>query len=164
MSRSVRSKAVAATSLATGACLALSCPGIAAIALGGRGLDTANTARTLSAYDTVHLHLVRSSGAEIVEEGSAHGTLVGSVRGRFNVGPTVTAVFTIHLRGGGSISGRGEGTLHNGHGGYESFGGTLSITGGTGRYSHARGRGGFYGTLNRATEAMVVQTTGKLSY
>ena len=42
--------------------------------------------------------------------------------------------------------------------------GSLKVTGGTGRYKHAHGSGGLYGAINRKTDALTVQTTGKLSY
>jgi hypothetical protein len=40
----------------------------------------------------------------------------------------------------------------------------MTVTRGTGRYRYARGKGAFYGTLNRSTYAAVMQTTGTLSY
>jgi hypothetical protein len=52
----------------------------------------------------------------------------------------------------------------HGSGRYESFHGWLLATGGTGSYSHARGRAGFYGVLDRKTYNMTVQTIGTLSY
>jgi hypothetical protein len=79
-----------------------------------------------------------------------------------SIGATLTANFTIYA-GGGTITGRGTGKPH-GSGTYESFAGTLVATGGTGRYAHAHGHGGFYGTFDRKNYALTVQTTGKLSY
>jgi hypothetical protein len=40
----------------------------------------------------------------------------------------------------------------------------LTITHGTGRYGRAHGHGGFYGVINRANDAVTVQTTGTLAY
>ena len=40
----------------------------------------------------------------------------------------------------------------------------MTISHGTGRYAHAHGHGGFYGTVDRHNDALVVQTTGQLSY
>lgn len=128
-----------------------------------RGQGVARVAHSLSATDTARLHLVKSSGAAVVEEGRAAGTLPGTLRAYLNVGATVTASFTIYVKGGGSLKGQGSGRL-KGRASEPSYGGTMTITGGTGRYSHARGRGGFYGTLNRSSYALVVQTTGTLSY
>jgi hypothetical protein len=81
----------------------------------------------------------------------------------FNIGPAVSASFTIYVRGGGTIKGYGTGSPH-GSGTYESFAGSLKATGGTGRYSHAHGHAGLYGVFNRRTYAITVQTTGRLSY
>lgn len=124
---------------------------------------TDRATRTMSATNAAHLHLVSNSGSALVEEGSIRGSLDGRVTARFNVGATVYGNFTIDLTQGGWITGRGSGILHNG-GLYQSFGGTLIITGGGGPYAHAHGHGGFYGTINRRTYAMTVQTTGTLDY
>jgi hypothetical protein len=121
------------------------------------------SSRELNVRDEGHLHMVSESGSRIAEEGPVTGTLPGSVRVRFIIGPTVTASFTIYPHGGGSISGNGSGTLHS-SGLYSSFGGSMSVTHGTGRYTHARGSGGFYGVINRRTLALTVQTIGKLRY
>jgi hypothetical protein len=109
------------------------------------------------------LHLTGTSGELIEEEGPATGALPGKVRVRFVVGTAVTGSFTIYPRGGGSINGHGSARLHS-TGTYASFGGTLTVSRGSGRYAHARGSGGLYGTVNRHTDALVVQTTGRLSY
>lgn len=124
--------------------------------------NTARVARVLSATDTAHLHYIKASGSLLLEEGRATGTLPGTMRVRLNVGPTLSGSFTITTRFG-SIKGRGSATPH-GSGTVESFAGTLVASGGTGRYTHAHGRAGLYGTFNRGTYALTVQTTGKLSY
>jgi hypothetical protein len=79
------------------------------------------------------------------------------------IGPTTTGNFTIYVRGGGTIKGHGTATMH-GSGIYESFSGTLVVTGGSGRYAHAHGRAGLYGTFDRKAYALLVQTTGRLAY
>jgi hypothetical protein len=119
--------------------------------------------RSLTANDEAHLHYVSESGSNLAEEGTAIGSLPGTVKVRFTIGAVVEASFTIYPRGGGSLSGHGSGTLHL-SGIYASFGGTMSVSSGTGRYGHARGTGGFYGVINRNTSASVVQTRGTLSY
>ena len=136
--------------------------GVSSSAAGDPQTLRARTARTLNVSDTAHLHDVKSAGSALLEEGNATGGLPGPVKVRFVVGATVSASFTIYAHGG-SISGHGAGTLHS-SGVYASFGGTMTVSHGTGRYAHARGRGGFYGTINRNTYAVTVQTTGKLSY
>ncbi len=122
----------------------------------------ARAARTLKATDTAHLHYVSASGSLLYEEGRASGTLPGSMRVHFNVGATLSGSFTIYTRGG-TIRGHGEATPH-GSGVYESFAGSLVAKGGTGRYAHAHGRAGLYGTFNRNSYALAVQTTGTLFY
>lgn len=127
-----------------------------------RGLLTARSARTLNATDTAHLRYKEGSGSLLDEEGSATGTLPGRMRARCNIGATFTASFTIYARGG-TINGRGAATP-SGSGRYESFSGLLVVKSGTGRYAHAHGTAKLYGTFDRKTLAIVVQTVGKLSY
>ncbi len=119
-------------------------------------------ANTLRATDTAHLHYISASGSLLYEEGRASGTLPGSMRVHFDVSSTLSGSFTIYTREG-SIRGHGEATPH-GAGVYESFAGTLVVTGGTGRYAHAHGRTGLYGTFDRENYGLLVQTTGTLAY
>jgi hypothetical protein len=128
----------------------------------GEGARRAHDARTLNVTDTAHLRYVRSSGSALVEEGAATGGLPGTVKVSIDVGATVSASFAIYAHGG-SLIGEGSGKLH-GTGVYASFGGSMTVSRGTGRYAHAHGHGGFYGTINRNTYALTVQTTGALSY
>jgi hypothetical protein len=122
----------------------------------------ARAANILRASDTAHLHYVSASGSLLFDEGRATGTLPGSMRVHLNLGTTFTGSFTIYASGG-SIVGRGSAAPH-GSGTYESFSGTLTVTGGTGRYVHAHGRGGLYGTFDRENYALVIKTTGSLTY
>jgi hypothetical protein len=124
----------------------------------------AHLARTLSVTDTGHLHLVHRGGEYITEEGKATGTIPGRVRAYLIVGSTVVAKFTIYTSAG-TISGVGSGKP-KGRSEEPSFAGKMTVSHGTGRYKHAHGHGGFYGTinLNPNNYKMVVQTTGTLSY
>ncbi len=126
-------------------------------------LPTARAAHVLNVKDGGHLHEVRSSGAELEEEGPVSGTIPGKVKVSFDIGATVTAKFTIYANGGGSISGTGGGALHS-TSVYSSFGGSLKVTGGSGRYAHAHGTGTLSGQINRKTYALTVQADGKLYY
>ncbi|HYM53827.1 MAG TPA: hypothetical protein VES97_00580 [Solirubrobacteraceae bacterium] len=135
---------------------------LAADAPGSERSARAHQARVVNATDKASLHYIRSSGSRLFEEGSASGTLPGSMRVYCNIGATFTASFTIYTRRG-SIVGRGTATPR-GSGVYESFAGSLVATGGTGIYVHAHGQAGLYGVLNRRTYALTVQTTGRLSY
>ena len=122
----------------------------------------AREARTLKITDTADMRYLSGSGSLLHESGSASGTLPGSMKADCAIGATLTADFTIYTSGG-TIKGRGTAKPH-GSGTYESFAGTLVATGGTGRYAHAHGNGGFYGTFDRKNYALTVQTTGTLSY
>jgi hypothetical protein len=131
------------------------------------GADTAVTRRAraahaLKASDTAHLRYLSASGSLLLEEGQTSGTLPGKMRAHVNVGSTFTGSFVTYTRYG-TIVGHGRATPH-GSGTYESFSGTLVVTGGSGRYAHAHGTAGLYGTFNRENYAFVVQTTGTLLY
>jgi len=138
----------------------------AAIVAAGPGVLTpagmAIAARALKATDTAHLHYISAAGSLLFEEGGASGTIPGSMRVHFDVGATFSGSFTIYTRGG-TIKGHGTATPH-GSGVYESFAGTLVVSGGSGRYAHAHGRAGLYGTFDRDSYGLVVQTTGTLVY
>jgi hypothetical protein len=126
---------------------------------------SAHMSRTLKATDEAQMHYVkhRSSSSRLFEEGTAHGTLPGSMNAYCSLGATFVSSFTIYTNGG-TINGHGTATPHAGGGLYESFAGTLTVTSGTGRYVHAHGHAGLYGTFDRRTYALIVQTTGSLSY
>jgi hypothetical protein len=122
----------------------------------------AHAARTISGTDTAHLSLIHQDEMRLYEEGPTTGALPGHMRATLIVGSTFQGSCTIYTSGG-SISGRGVATPH-GTGRYQSFRGSLDITGGSGRYRGARGRTGLYGTFDRRTFALIVQTTGRFSY
>lgn len=134
-----------------------------ATAAAGRPSARAHTSRVLKTTDTAKLHYIPPAhGALLFEEGTATGTLPGRMRASVDIGATTSGSFTIYTRYG-EIKGHGSASMH-GSGLYQSFAGTLVATGGTGRYAHARGHAGLYGTFDRRTYALVVQTTGSLSY
>ncbi len=138
-------------------------PRSAAVPRAAQAPPVARAAQVLNVKDEGHLHSVRSSGSELVEEGPVSGTIPGKVKVSFNIEATVTAKFTIYANGGGSISGHGGGALHSTNV-YSTFGGSLTVTGGSGRYAHAHGNGTLSGAINRKTYALTVQTAGKLYY
>jgi len=123
-----------------------------------------HVARVQSVMDSAHLQLVSADGNTLVEKGRASGTLPGTVEVSLTLGDrTATSSFTIRSSGG-TISGHGKGTLTPGKGGYDSFGGSVVVARGTGRFRGVSGKGGLYGSIYRATDAMSVQVTGKLRY
>lgn len=122
----------------------------------------AHAAHALKASDTARLHYISASGSLLLEEGRATGTLPGSMKVRMLVGARFTGSFTLYVRGG-AIRGHGS-ALPKGSGVYESFSGSLSASGGSGRFRNARGSARLYGTFNRNTYALVIQTVGTLYY
>jgi hypothetical protein len=129
---------------------------------GAQHRATAHIAHVLNGNDDASLHLVHSSGSQLFEEGHASGALPGSMHADVEVGATLTGTFTLYTHQG-QIRGRGNAKPH-GTGRYQSFGGTMTITGGTGRYLHAHGSGGFYGEFDRRTYNVTIQTRGRFSY
>jgi hypothetical protein len=128
-------------------------------ALGAKARAAARSERLVI---TAHLRYVDAKGSYLIEEGSASGPLAGPVKARLRVTADISGSFTFYPRGG-TISGSGVGTLHE-SGRYTSFGGTVKVLGGTGRYAHARGGGRLYGVYDRDTLDVTIQTTGSLSY
>jgi hypothetical protein len=124
----------------------------------------ARSSRVLNATDTAHLKYnpKYSEGATLVEEGSANGSLPGKMRARLKIEGTFSGTFVL-TTSGGTIKGRGS-AKPSGSGRYESFRGSLMVTGGTGRYSHAHGTAGLYGVFDRVKYQVTVQTTGSISY
>ncbi|MGH2880440.1 MAG: DUF2600 family protein [Solirubrobacteraceae bacterium] len=122
----------------------------------------AHSARSLRASDEAHLRYVSASGSTLYETGRATGTLPGSMRAHMTIGPTFSGSFTIYASGG-TIAGHGTATPH-GVGVYESFAGSVTLTGGSGRFRHATGSAKLYGTFNRNTYALLIQTEGTLHY
>ncbi|HTA05021.1 MAG TPA: hypothetical protein VK774_01535, partial [Solirubrobacteraceae bacterium] len=117
--------------------------------------EPAHAARTLSVKDEGHLKLVHSSGSLLIDEGPASGTLPGRTRVQFvyKGEPTVSATITVFGHAG-SVTAHGNGRLSSPTSVSPSFSGTLTITGGSGRYAGARGAGRLYGVFNRRTYAM----------
>jgi hypothetical protein len=122
----------------------------------------AHAARSLRGTAEARLHLVKAEGSRLIEEGPVSGAITGSARGDLVTGAAFKADFTIHTRAG-SISGEGRAAPH-GAGRYQSFAGSFTVTGGSGRYAHINGRAGLYGVFDRRTDSVVIQTTGKLNY
>ena len=122
----------------------------------------AHAARTISGADSAHLHLLHQDESLLFEEGKATGVLPGQMRAQLTVAQQYSGTCTIYTTGG-SITGHGVATPH-GTGRFQSFNGTLSITGGTGRFRRAHGHTGLYGTFDRRTFSLVIQTTGNFSY
>lgn len=123
----------------------------------------AQAARTIDVSQTAQLRLVRKSGSVLYEQGTASGTLPGSVSARFIVTVLkVTGQVTFYPRGG-SITFDVEGFPRS-TGINARFAGTMTIAKGTGRYANARGAASFNGIVNRRSWAASVSATGRMRY
>lgn len=125
----------------------------------------AHTARVVGVREEGRLRFLADNATQIVDEGHVSGTIPGRARVYFayNGNPSVSARFTIHAAGG-SISGIGHCRLSNPTSPTPSFRGALAITGGSGRYAHARGSGELFGVFHRRGYALVIQAIGRLRY
>lgn len=108
-------------------------------------------AKTINVVERATLGLVRQSGSTIDLKGRVSGTLSGPVLARFNVRLLeVTGLVTIYPKGGGSLSFSVRGYARSAAV-RARFSGTVKVTGGTGRWARARGKGTFSGVVNRRT-------------
>lgn len=138
------------------------------LALGAGVSDAAGpvavASRTVSLNESGNLHLTSHKGFTLNEQGSASGTVRGTIYIHLNVSSTnrVTAEVNIYPHNG-SLTGHGSASYRVA-GSYASFSGTLSIVRGTGSYSHAHASGlRFTGTIQRKTDAVTVRLSGPLS-
>ena len=140
--------------------------GVAGLGVGSSSAAGRNAvaARTLSLNETGHLHRTSSSGLKLNEQGSASGTIKGTIYIHLDVvSPNrVTAEVNIYPSGG-SLTGSGSASYRV-NGGTASFSGTMSIKRGTGSYAHAHGSGlSFSGTIQRLSGSVTVRLSGSMS-
>ena len=138
----------------------------AALLAGAAVVDAAagRAAGTLSLSDTGHLHRTSHHGFTLNEEGSASGTISGTIYIHLNVVSTnrVTAEVSIYPSGS-SITGYATADYRP-SGAVASFTGTMTIQRGTGRYKGAHGSGlSFTGTIARSNDAVTVHVSGRMS-
>jgi hypothetical protein len=125
---------------------------------------SAVAARTISLNESGQLHRTGHSGLKLNEQGSASGTIKGTIYIHLDVvSPSrVTAEVSIYPSGG-SLTGSGSANYRV-NGGTASFTGTMAIERGTGTYAHAHGSGlSFSGTIQRLSGAVTVHVSGKIS-
>jgi hypothetical protein len=126
--------------------------------------DATAKAASVTLSDTAHLHLTSKHGFTLNEQGSASGTVAGTIYIHLHIVSTnhVTAEVNIYPKGG-SLTGYASASYRP-SGAVASFNGTMSIARGTGRYSHARGSGlSFTGTVQRTNDAVGVHVSGRIS-
>ncbi len=125
----------------------------------------AHGARTISLNETGHLHLTSKHGFTLNEQGSATGTVVGTIYVHLTAVSTtrVTAEVNIYAHGA-SFSGSGNASYHRANP-IASFAGSMSINRGTGSYAHVRGSGlSFSGTIAESErDAITVHVSGRVS-
>ncbi|MGO9249660.1 MAG: autotransporter [Solirubrobacteraceae bacterium] len=143
--------------LGAGAC-------VLALGAGGASGATAHAARTISLNESGNLHLTSHHGFHLNEQGTASGTIRGTLYIHLDVSSTnrVTAEVNIYPSNG-SLTGYGTADYRS-DGGQATFSGTLSISRGTGSYSGAHASNlSFSGTIQRSNDATTVRVSGPLS-
>jgi hypothetical protein len=151
----------AAVPISTSICLAM---GFSPLAAWAKPAPAARAARTITLNESGHLHLLSKHGFTLNEQGSASGTIAGTIYVRLKIVSTnrVTAEVSIS-HGGGSISGHGSAAYHRGSE-TASFSGSMSVSHGSGGYSNASGSGlTFRGTIQRTNDAITVHVGGQMS-
>jgi hypothetical protein len=124
----------------------------------------ARTSRTISLNETGRLQLTSHHGFTLNEQGLTSGTISGTIYIHLNVVSTnrVTAEVNIYPSGG-SLTGHASASYRPA-GGIASFSGSMEVTRGSGRYSHAKGSGlSFTGTVQRSNDAVTVRVSGRIS-
>jgi hypothetical protein len=142
---------------------------LAGVATLGTGISSASpvkarAARTITLNESGQLHRTSHSGLKLNEQGSASGTIKGTIYIHLDVvSPNrVTAEVNIYPSGG-SLTGSGSADYRV-NGGTASFSGTMSIDRGSGSYAGAHGSGlSFSGTIQRLSGSVAVHLSGKMS-
>ena len=118
-------------------------------ALASHDAPVAQAARALAFNINASLHRVGPAGHVLNEKGSFSGTQSGTIAVRFTFVNAISgsATFVAYSSRGGSVSGRA--TIRGHIGATVYFTGIVTITGGTGRWTHASGRNlRFSGTVD----------------
>lgn len=132
---------------------------------GGASDPSAHASRTISLSETGRLHLTSKHNFTLNEQGSASGTVAGTIYVHLTAVSTsrVTAEVNIY-HGGSSISGYGTAGYHRAST-TASFSGSMSINRGTGSYARVHGSGlSFSGTIAESNhDAITVHVSGRVS-
>jgi hypothetical protein len=124
----------------------------------------ARVASELEVKLTGHFHLLGHPGHVLSEQGSFTGTVSGPATIHFTLITLTSGTATVlFYPGGGSISGRAS-TRSSLQGANVYFGGVLSITSGTGKWTHSTGsKLNFSGYLNRTNFQGTAHLSGRLN-
>jgi len=128
------------------------------------GSPPARAARTITLNESGRLHRTSHSGLKLNEQGSASGTIKGTIYIHLDVvSPNRVKAEVNIYPSGGSLTGSGSADYRV-NGGTASFNGTLTIDRGTGSYAGAHGSGlSFSGTIQRLSGAVTVHLSGRMS-
>jgi hypothetical protein len=130
-----------------------------------RAKPTARLARTISLKETARLLPVGSVGSKIKERGSASGSLNGVVTSNLTIaGSHISGTFVLATNGG-TINARTTATVV----GQVAvpvvrFAGSISVSGGNGRYAHASGHLSVKGTIRRRNYELTEEASGSIRY
>jgi hypothetical protein len=132
---------------------------------GARSAD-ARAARTLSIKESANLRLSNKKGFVLNERGFAKGTLRGEIYIQLKVSSRRNVTATIQVYPSGGLLRANAGASYRVvTSSSASFSGTMSIFGGSGRYSKARGSGlKFTGVVHRPSDSVSVSVSGSFSY
>lgn len=140
------------------------------LAAGAAGAQAAHhharsSGRWLSIKEVGHLSRIGkgNTGFKLNEKGYASGTIAGTMYVELDVTAVNKATVTVSVYPkGGSVKGYAIAKYYA-HGAYAHFSGSLTITGGTGSFSGASGKGlKFAGTIKRTNDAATVTLTGRM--
>lgn len=122
-------------------------------------------ARSVYLKESGRLHSTGSHGMHLNEQGSVTGTIHGTVYIHAAVRSLRSFVAEVNVYPrGGSLTADGSADYHI-VGGYADFSGSLSITRGTGSYSHARAHNlRFTGSIQNSNDAVIVRLSGTMYY
>jgi hypothetical protein len=129
-----------------------------------RAQPTAHAARTFSLNERGNLRLTSKEGFTLNERGTASGSVKGTIYVHLTIVSTsrVKAEVSIYPPGG-SITGYASASYAKGSS-MATFSGSMSITRGSGGYSHAHVSGlSFSGTIARSNDAVTVHVSGRVS-
>lgn len=124
----------------------------------------ARAARSLSVRETLQATNVSHQGNSVIHDrGRGTGTFTCAATIQVHVSYTRGAANFGCATSVGNVVATGSATFFTA-GRMATFTGTVSLSGGTGRYAHARGSLHIEGTLNRKTFVMEVSVSGVMSY